>query len=102
MNTRDLIFERGQQICAECGYTDYTRFANGRDACIAKFIFTFAILSDLTEWGYGDRWCYESVWDAMEALAAWDGEGEPQGWHRHPDTGRRREGGDPAKEEVRL
>src|SRR5258705_12348211 len=93
---------RGEEICKDNGYLFYTRFANGRDACIAKFMFTFAILSDLTEYGHGDRWCYESVWDAMEALAAWDGEGEPQGWHRHPDTGRRREGGDPATEEVRL
>ena len=105
MKTEDherLIWKRGQEICDEQGYTFYTRFSNGRDACIANFIFTHAILADLTEWGHGERWCYHSVWDAMEALAAWDGYGEPHGWHRHPETGRRREGGDPATEEVRL
>jgi hypothetical protein len=98
-----LTLERGQEICKTHGYEFYTRLPNGRDACITKMAFTYAILADLTEWGYGDRWCYESIWDAMEALAEWslrDGEGEPQGWHRHPDTGRRRENGDPATEYV--
>jgi hypothetical protein len=34
---------------------------------------------------------------------AWElvgGVGEPQGWHRHPNTGRRREDGDPTKETI--
>lgn len=92
----------GRAACIANGYTDYTRFANGRDAAICRFAFTYAILSDLTRWGYGDRWCYSSIWDAMEALAAWNGEEgtEPQGWHRHPYTGRRRENGDPSKEVI--
>lgn len=36
-----------------------------------------------------DRWCYETRQKALDALAAWDGSGEPVGWHRHPGTGRR-------------
>lgn len=49
-----------------------------------------------------DAWCYPSVAAALEAARAWDGEGDPpDGWHRHPNSGRRREGGDPAKESVR-
>ena len=31
----------------------------------------------------------------------WDGTGEPEGWMRHPSSGRRRPGGDPAQEHVR-
>lgn len=89
-----------QRICFDNRYTDYREFPNGRDACITQLLFTYAILSDIEVWGYGDRWCFSSYAKAKAALDAWDGQGEPTGWHRHPDSGRRREGGDPAKEEV--
>ncbi|KAA1011399.1 hypothetical protein FVF58_15860 [Paraburkholderia panacisoli] len=52
-----LTPEHGEQICRANDYTDYRRFANGRDAAITRLIFTYAILADLTEWGHGDRWC---------------------------------------------
>jgi hypothetical protein len=49
------------------------------------------------EWHYqGEQWL-----EAWRAALGWDGEGEPEGWYRHPETGRRRPGGDPAKEFVR-
>jgi hypothetical protein len=43
--------------------------------------------------GYSDRWCFEDFPDALKAFQAWDGTkgSEPDGWHRHPKTGRRRE-----------
>lgn len=50
---------------------------------------------------YEDVWCYPSAEAAAAAMAAWDGAGEPAGWHRHPTTGRRRPDGDPAREVVR-
>lgn len=52
-------------------------------------LFTCAILSELTPWGYGDRWCYHTYEAAKAAYDAWDGTGEPTGWHRHPKSGRR-------------
>lgn len=106
INDRErLDAEQGQAACEANGYTDYTRFTSGRDACITRLGFNHAILSDLTYWGYGDRWCFASYDKARRALTEWaaaDGEGEPNGWHRHPDTGRRRENGDPATEEIRF
>lgn len=33
-------------------------------------------------------------------MERWDGTGEPDGWMRHPVSGRRRPGGDPGKEYV--
>jgi len=98
-----LTLERGLEVCKQNGYTDYVRFSGGRDACITKFMFTYAVLADITEWGYGDRWCFESYAKARAALEEWkqrDGEGEPSLWHRHPSSGRRREFGDPTKEYV--
>jgi len=93
-----LTRERGVEIAAKNGYTDYCMFADGRDAAIVRFAFTHAIIADLTEWGHGERWCYTSYCDAKRALDAWDGAGEPNGWFRHPDTARRRPDGDPSRE----
>lgn len=41
---------------------------------------------------YEDRWCYADFECALEAFQSWDGaEGtEPEGWHKHPNTGRTR------------
>jgi hypothetical protein len=68
---------------------------HGRICGIQKFMYTWAILADLTPWGYGrnDRWCYGSYEKAKAALDAWSGEDgtEPSAWHRHPDSGRRRD-----------
>lgn len=61
--------------------------------CVAKFMYTHAILAGLNAWGYEDRWCYGSYDKAKGALDAWDGadKTEPTGWHRHVDSGRRRD-----------
>lgn len=48
--------------------------------------------------GYEDNWCYQNREMALIFLRKWDGQGEPIGWHRNQRTGRRRPGGDPAKE----
>ncbi|EKS67896.1 MULTISPECIES: hypothetical protein [Caballeronia] len=100
---RDRInCERGARICAVNNYSDYRTFENERDACIAPFLFTYAILADLDEWGYGDRWCYHTYADARRALDAWDGEYEPAGWLRHPASGRRGKKDSNDFEEIRL
>lgn len=97
-----LNVEAGIRICAENGYTDYKHYPSGRDACIQKLFFTYAVYADLTTYGHGERWCYSSYEKARDALSAWDGEHdtEPQGWHRHPDTGRRRPDGDASQEFI--
>lgn len=70
-------------------YRNLKVFDDGRIIGIMPLLFTHAIVSDLDMYGYADRWCYHSYTDAKKALDAWDGTGEPAGWHRHPDTGRR-------------
>lgn len=78
-----------KQQAEELGYLEYREFDNGRNAALCGLLYTWAILADLDEIGYGDRWCYETRADALRALNEWGGEGEPSGWHRHPATGRR-------------
>lgn len=78
-------------LCVVNGYRAPRALAGDRYACIAPFAYTTAIIvgriGDLT--GYDDRWCYHTEADARRALETWDGVGEPEGWHRHPGTGRR-------------
>ena len=72
------------------GLYGYVRhFPDGECAWIARFMYTTAILYGLTRTGHRNRWCYHTAADARRALDEWDGVGEPKGWHRHPDTGRR-------------
>lgn len=73
------------------GYEDAKELPDGRIAACYRFIFTSAIVVGLDEAGYSDRYCYHTMADARQALDEWDGTGEPEGWHRHTSTGRRRE-----------
>lgn len=73
------------------GYRNPRLIGRGRYVAIYPKAYTHAIITgrvgDRT--GYGDCWCYLSYREAAIALARWDGEGEPEGWIRHPHTGRR-------------
>lgn len=75
----------------ECGYKHVRLLPDGRWAAVLPLMFTAAIIvgriGDVH--GYDDRWCYHSEATALAALDAWDGAGEPKGWHRNPMTGRR-------------
>jgi hypothetical protein len=77
--------------------------ADGRRIAVIGLMFTAAVIigprHNLLN-AYDDRWCYQTRDAALAAAAAWDGTGEPAGRHRHPDSGRRRPGGDPAREHV--
>lgn len=53
--------------------------------------------------GYDDGWCYprDGLAVAFEALAKWDGKGDPfEGWVKQIATGRRRPDGTAASEYV--
>ena len=86
----------------ECGYKNPRPLDSGRWAAIWPLMFTHAIITgkigNTTD--VDDRWCYPDYPAAQAALDAWDGTGEPQGWTRHPATGRRRPEGDATKEYV--
>lgn len=75
---------------------------DGRYAGIRRLIFHYTmIVGEIgNEYTYLDRYCYETIVVATAALRAWDGTGDPLGWHRHPKTNRRRPGGNPAHEHI--
>lgn len=77
----------------ECGYHSLRPLGDGRWAGLFEFMFTWAIITGRMgeQNTYEDRWCYHTRALAEAALESWDGTGEPDGWHRHPATDRRRE-----------
>jgi hypothetical protein len=94
-----------KQLCVALNYYTPTPMGRGRYAAINQFLFTFGIIvGDIGDnYGYRDRYCFERLEVALAALAEWSArsfEGEPLGWHRHPDSGRRRPDGDPSREYI--
>lgn len=71
------------------GYLAPKNMPDGSQAALMPLIYTVALVHGITPHGYEDRWCYGSMEKALSALAQWDGNEEPQGWHRHPSSGRR-------------
>lgn len=49
---------------------------------------------------HDDTWYYRATEEdaAWRAVLGWDGDGEPEGWYRHPHSGRRRPDGTPESE----
>lgn len=85
------------------GYLDAKVSDDGKQViAILRLIHTTAVVTITGEFGYEDRWCFYNYFGALRALTKWDGrEGtEPEGWHRHPRSGRRRPGGNEALEYV--
>lgn len=85
------------------GYESEIKLPDGRSVWLQRKIFTHAIVIGVSDAVcYDDHWCYETRSGAEKALAAWDPmtKPEPEGWIRHPQSGRRRPGGDASKEYV--
>jgi hypothetical protein len=88
----------------ECGYRDIKITNCGLWAATFRYMYTHAIILGqmYDRVGFEDRWRYETKEKAEAALRAWDIRGEPDGWHRHPGSGRRRPGSDRDAEYVTL
>lgn len=71
------------------GYMDLCQRGEAGWVAIRPLMFTYAIISGIDELSHEGRWCYRDYASAKRALDAWDGTGEPVGWHRHPASGRR-------------
>jgi hypothetical protein len=93
------------RMCEANGYLCPQPMGGGKWAALSRFAYTCAILKGdmFDDYGYEDRWCFCNFYVAGAALVEWRNrgfEGEPIGWHRHPDSGRRRPDGDPSKEYI--
>jgi len=59
-----------------------------------------SLASDEEDICYSQLYCYHDTAKAMEQALVWNGEGDPEGWYRHINTGRRRPDGDLSKEYI--
>lgn len=70
------------------------REVSGHGLCAVQcFLWTAGLLTDLEvsefSHGYQQRYCYESLREAIEALRQWDGAGDPPGlWIKEKMAGR--------------
>lgn len=96
----DWLSEQVDQLRQEPSYQHIEVKGEAGICCLHRFMYTWAILSGLNNCGHEDRWCFHDYEKAKTAYDSWDGSGEPTGWHRHPDSGRRRDNGDPATEYI--
>lgn len=77
----------------------HLRFIPGRGWCgVHRLLYHWTVHIGLDDFGYEERYCYATEHMAKESVDAWDGAGDPPGgWHKHPDSGRRR---DPVTGEI--
>lgn len=78
---------------------------DARFVAVVPFLYTWGVIVGPVvhaATGHDDRWCYKTLDVAVAAAWAWDGRGEPEGWHRHPTSGRRRVDGDATQEYINL
>lgn len=81
--------------CREIGF--------GIGMWVVPMIFTYRIImGEIGDMGYSDAWEYHDAASAIAAAKAWDAirELEPEGWHRHIPSNRRRPNGDPDAEYI--
>jgi len=79
-------------LLVDCNYPAAKILPDGEHyAAVMPQFYTHAVIAgqvgDIS--GYDNRWCYDTLAEAVLAWNAWDGTGEPVGWHRHPPSGRR-------------
>jgi hypothetical protein len=72
-------------------YTAMRTLSDGRICGVHRLLYHWTMHIDISEWGYEDRYCFATEAMAIEAMEAWDGNGDPVNWHRHPASGRRRD-----------
>jgi hypothetical protein len=61
------------------GYRAIKMLNTGELAALHDEIYTTGLCIGLDEFGYRTRYCYETHHEAEEALAIWDGNGDPPG-----------------------
>jgi hypothetical protein len=71
-------------------YTDVRSLPDGRLIGVHRLVYHWTIHVDIDWSGYAERYCYDTYLVAKKAYDEWNGVGGPEGWTRHPTSGRRR------------
>lgn len=87
------------------GYTHWRCLPDGTVIAVAPMsISNGRLFWDVNQDGYSDFYCYDSPDLALSGMMDFDPakQKEPEGWHRHASTGRRRPNGDRSKEYINF
>lgn len=63
----------------ELGYIVVRQLQDGRWIGVIRMIFTTGLCIGLHAHGYSGRYCYDRLYDAVEAAKTYTGEGDPSG-----------------------
>lgn len=91
------------QELREWGMHYYRVFEDGEVWSAAPYsISNGRLFVDLNQYGYADFYCFCDYEAALKALREFDPKTmkEPQGWHRHYRSSRRRPDGDASREHI--
>jgi len=86
-------------------YVAWRRLPDGSVIAVGPMAFgNGRLFMDVSTIGYEDCYCYDSVAAALIAFAEFnpDTDEEPEGWKRHPHSGRRRPGGDKSQQTINF
>lgn len=61
------------------GYQNVRTLPTGEVAGVLPYLFTGGLVVGLDDFGWRTRFCYETILEAKDALAEWDGAGDPPG-----------------------
>ena len=75
----DVRIEDHPEDWNDLGYLEVRRLPNGVVAAVGPLLFTIGLFVGVGEEGYGHRYCYTSLPEALIALRYWDGAGHPPG-----------------------
>jgi hypothetical protein len=93
--------EHGGQL----GSILFRELGDGRGVWVYPMLYTFKlVIGPLNAGWHNGGWCYKDLPSVVVAFVVWNPvtEPEPDGWVRHPPSGRRRfPDGDPTTEEIR-
>lgn len=73
------------------GYAHIRALPDGRLIGVFKLLFHWSMHVNIDWSGYEHRYCFDTYDLAKAAFDDWNGEGDPEGWHKHVGTGRRRD-----------
>ncbi|MBY3433289.1 hypothetical protein HFN89_03805 [Rhizobium laguerreae] len=72
-------------------YIDLKQLPDGRYIGTVRLLYHWTMHIDIDDVGYADRYCFATYELAKKAFDEWSGVGDPEGWHRHPTSGRRKD-----------
>jgi len=95
--------EAFREFLVSNGYATVIFTPNGRWVGILRLLYHWTMHSGVVgdRTGHDRRYCYRTYEMALSALAEWtlrEFEGEPEGWHKDPFSGRIRPDGDPLRQ----